>query len=256
MAEPTESPAKTSLALDVEAVRRNLGPVKVALIEQWIREVVGPFDAAIAPHVRPDSVVLDIGCSRGDPDLPALTRGRLLAGVDVDMPGLRANTIASVRVCAPMGRLPFADASCDVIVAKWVAEHLRRPLEEFAECRRVLKPGGVLCLLTPNANSIFTLASRATPYRLKQLFKGRLFGIHEEDTFRTYYRANTRRQLRRHFEALGFETVHFVWMPGMWTFLIFNRVLARCARALEQVQARLPGARAMSTYIIGVWRKP
>ena len=102
-----KKPPKESLELDVEALRRQLGPVKVALIERWIREVNGPFDAAIARWVRAESVVLDIGCSRGDPDLPALSTGKVLFGGDVDMPGLRANRIARAVVHAPVTVLPL-----------------------------------------------------------------------------------------------------------------------------------------------------
>jgi len=41
-----------------------------------------------------------------------------------DLPGLRGNTLAGARVLAPMRCLPFAYASADVVVCKWVAEHL------------------------------------------------------------------------------------------------------------------------------------
>jgi SAM-dependent methyltransferase len=248
-------PHKESLDLDVEALRRHLGPVKVALIERWIREVNGPYNAAIADQVTPESVVLDIGCSRGDPDLPALSEGRLLFGADVDLPGLRANRIARAVVHAPVTALPFADASVDVIAMKWVAEHLAEPEAAFRECARVLRPGGVVCVLTPNAWSIFTLLSRLIPYRLKQVLKGRMFGVHEEDTFRTYYRANTRRQLGRQCAAAGLGKVDLFLIPGMWTFFIFNRPLALLVRAVERVQQRVPLARGTATYIVGVWQK-
>ena len=246
---------KESLALDVEELRRRLGPVKVGLIERWIREVNGPFDAAIAAHVRPDSVVLDAGCSRGDPDLPSLSRGRLYLGADVDLPGLRANTLARAVVLAPATALPFADGSVDVLVMKWVAEHLEDPAGAFRECRRVLRPGGALCMLTPNAHSVFTLLSRGAPLRFKQVFKGRLFGVHEEDTFPTHYRANTRGALRRLLEPLGFREEQFGFLPGMWTFFIFNRPLALAVRAVERAQWRMPGLRAASAYLMGVWRR-
>lgn len=245
---------KESLALDVADLRRRLGPVKVALIERWIREVNGPFDAAIAAHVRPDSVVLDAGCSRGDPDLPSLARGRLYFGADVDLPGLRANSLARAVVLAPVTALPFADGSVDVLVMKWVAEHLEDPATVFRECRRVLRAGGALCLLTPNAHSVFTVLSRSVPLRFKQVFKRRLFGVHEEDTFPVFYRANTRGALRRLLAPLGFHEERAVLLPGMWTFFIFNRPLALAVRGLEQAQRRIPGLRAASAYLMGVWR--
>jgi SAM-dependent methyltransferase len=254
-ASPRSTDPKESLALDVEALRRRLGPVKVALIEQWIREVNGPLDAAIGAWVHPQARVLDAGCSRGDPDLPSLQRGRYMVGSDVDLPGLRANTLADAVVLAPMGRLPFADASFDVVACKWVLEHLEHPERDFAECARVLKPGGALVALTPNAYSAFTLISRAIPYRLKQILKGNMFGLHEEDTFRTWYRANSPRQLRRLAAAAGFEEAELQLLPGMWTFFIFSAPLARLVRRGELLQMRVPFLRQAATYYVGVWRK-
>lgn len=246
---------KQSLELDVEELRAKLGPVKVALIEQWIREVNGPYEEAFAPYVTNDAVVLDVGCSRGDPDLPVLQQARYYVGADVDILGLRANHLAQAVVLAPIDHLPFADNAFDVLVCKWVAEHLEDPTTALRECARVLKPGGVVAILTPNALSIFTGISAALPFRLKQILKGRMFGGHEEDTFRTWYRANTWRALRQHTQHAGLRPVTLFTLPGMWTFFIFNGPLARIVRRLEHLQQRIPVLRRFSTYLIGVWQK-
>jgi SAM-dependent methyltransferase len=245
---------KESLALDVEELRRRLGPVKVALIDQWIREVNGPYDALIARHVHEDALLLDVGCSRGDPDLPSIQRAKFSVGADLDLPGLRANNIDDAVVLAPMGALPFADNTFNVIVCKWVAEHLEDPAREFAEASRVLKPGGAIVVLTPNALSLFTMISRALPYRLKQIFKGRLFATHEEDTFRTWYRANTIGRLNALMAEAGLYPEVTRHLPGMYTFFIFNGPLAWAVRRMEQWQHATP-LRAMGTYIIGAWVK-
>ena len=246
---------KESLALDVAALREKLGPVKVGLIERWIREVNGPYDAMIEQAMSADSLVLDVGCSRGDPDLPSMYTGRGVIGADMDVLGLRANDMADGCVLAPMDVLPFADNSFDVVVCKWVVEHLEDPAGAFAECARVLKPGGAIAVLTPNGWSVFTLISTLMPFRLKQILKGRMFGGHEEDTFRTWYRANTLGALERVMGAAGFDCVEKALLPGMWTFFIFNRPLALLVRWVEHVQIKLPGVRNLSTYIVGVWKK-
>lgn len=46
--------------------------------------------------------------------------------------------------------LPLADACADVVVGLQLLEHVWTPLELLAECRRVLRPGGLLALSTPN----------------------------------------------------------------------------------------------------------
>jgi predicted SAM-dependent methyltransferase len=48
--------------------------------------------------------------------------------------------------------VPLEDASCDVVYHAHLLEHLRRPdaLNFMGECRRVLKPGGILRVATPD----------------------------------------------------------------------------------------------------------
>jgi SAM-dependent methyltransferase len=254
----SKKPSKESLELDVQALRARLGPVKVRLIEQWIREVNGPMDALIAGAMYGDACVLDIGCSRGDPDLPSMYTGRRTSSAPMStFRGYARTTWRRACVLAGARNLPFANGSFDLVVCKWVAEHLEDPALEFRECARVLRPGGVLVLLTPNAWSFFTLLSRMLPYRLKQIFKGRLFAGHEEDTFRTWYRANSpSAQLDLLMHRAGLGPRSFRLLPGMWTFFIFSEPLARFVRGCERLQLKIPGLRAATTYILAAYEKP
>jgi len=45
---------------------------------------------------------------------------------------------------------PFNDRYADVILSVELIEHLENPWDHFRECRRILKPNGVLILTTPN----------------------------------------------------------------------------------------------------------
>ena len=59
---------------------------------------------------------------------------------------LAANEMADERVVRDLNRdprLPFDDAAFDAITCAVSVDYLTRPLEVFAEVRRVLKPGGV-----------------------------------------------------------------------------------------------------------------
>ena len=46
--------------------------------------------------------------------------------------------------------LPFADNSFDVVSCLQVLEHLKDPDKAISELKRVLKPGGFVCVATPN----------------------------------------------------------------------------------------------------------
>lgn len=52
--------------------------------------------------------------------------------------------------------LPVETESQDCVIAFSVIEHLLMPCSFLVECRRVLKPGGRLVILTPNISTYFT----------------------------------------------------------------------------------------------------
>lgn len=244
------------MAIDEAAWLARIGPKRHRLLCLWTKDVVGSLDAAIAPYITADSVALDAGCSRGEQDLPSILRAGHTVGCDLDMAGLRANTLERDRVAAALEALPFPAESFNVIASKWVVEHLSEPVTAFKEWWRVLRPGGVAAILTPNAGSLFGLVSRAVPPGIKQWLKERLFGGLKEDTFPTAYAANTPARLNAAMAAAGFVPLDFRMLAGMWSFCIFNDPLARLVRAVERFQARTPGLRGFSAHMMGVWQKP
>ena len=50
--------------------------------------------------------------------------------------------------------LPYADGSFDLVIIKHVVEHLDQPEKCIQELGRILAPGGVLILATPNLDSL------------------------------------------------------------------------------------------------------
>ncbi|MQA83805.1 MAG: methyltransferase domain-containing protein [Streptosporangiales bacterium] len=104
----------------------------------------------VPPPSRGEAVLLDVACGGGllAPHLDGL--GYVHIGVDLSP---TAATVAHAHgvdavVRGDACRLPFADASVDVVVAGEILEHVPdRPLA-VAECCRVLRPGGTLVLDT------------------------------------------------------------------------------------------------------------
>lgn len=94
--------------------------------------------------------MLDVGCSGGIVADELRRDGARMVGVDIDVPGL---ALAGQRygaevafVCGDSQRLPFADASADVVICNHIYEHVVDPATLFAELRRVVKPEGLLYL--------------------------------------------------------------------------------------------------------------
>jgi SAM-dependent methyltransferase len=100
-----------------------------------------------------DREVLEAGCGEGyGADLIAGV-ARTVIGLDYD-----ELTVAHVRACYPrvdvrhgnLAALALPGASVDVVVNFQVIEHLWDQPQFVAECARVLRPGGVLLMSTPN----------------------------------------------------------------------------------------------------------
>ncbi len=89
---------------------------------------------------------LDMGCGDG------FWSGRLAsAGYAVTSIDLEKNYPAAIAVNLENG-LPFPDRSFDLVWSTDVLEHLHTPVRAVAEIKRVLKPGGLLTLTTPNSH--------------------------------------------------------------------------------------------------------
>ena len=95
--------------------------------------------------------VIDVGCGIGAL-LRAIDSPHAI-GLDHSADGLartRARLPSAVLVCADAAVLPFAHQSLGAIAAQHVIEHIPACQATCREWFRVLQPGGVLLVLTPN----------------------------------------------------------------------------------------------------------
>lgn len=96
-----------------------------------------------ADSIAPDAATLvDLGC--GTMPYRPLLAPRVARYIGIDLP---RNPLADLHF-TPDGRAPLADASVDVVLSSQVLEHVDDPAAYLAECRRLLRPGGVLLIST------------------------------------------------------------------------------------------------------------
>lgn len=97
--------------------------------------------------------VLDVGCSAGYVMEAAKRLGLESAGTDISAFAVEfCRQRGHVAEVGELERLPFPDASFDILTAKHTLEHTIRPLRALAEFKRVLRPGGVVFLVVPDAD--------------------------------------------------------------------------------------------------------
>ena len=106
----------------------------------------------LLPFCR-DAVVLEAGCGEGyGADLVASV-ARQVVGLDYDpltVAHLAARYPSFTTVRGNLVALPLTSSSVDVVVNLQVIEHLWDQPAFLAECARVLRPGGLALVSTPN----------------------------------------------------------------------------------------------------------
>jgi SAM-dependent methyltransferase len=138
--------------------------------------------------------VLEIGSGRGTLLADLIARG--VSAVGIEPSGLLASEARTAHPGLPLARmsgdrLGFADAAFDVVLSFDVFEHIADSDAHLAEVRRVLRPGGLYALQTPNkwTNSIF------------ETIRWRSFTAWKADHCALHSLEQLRRRLRTH----GFE---------------------------------------------------
>lgn len=98
--------------------------------------------------------LLDVGCSSGAFLLTARRLGFQVTGVEPSADAAQTARAAGLTVFTGyLEQAKFPDAAFDAITLIEIVEHLRDASALLRECTRILKPGGVILITTPNAHS-------------------------------------------------------------------------------------------------------
>ncbi len=175
------------------------------------------FYSRVNALATPSATVLDFGCGRGaygeDP-IPFRRSLRILKGKVQRVIGIDANPAAAQNpfvdqfFLLQQGRWPLENETLDLIVCDNVLEHLPDPAQFFDEAQRTLRPGGFVCIRTPNRWNYIALLSRLVPnQRHSQVLNIAKSALKDEDVFPTFYRCNTIAAIRRAFSSRQFEHI-------------------------------------------------
>ena len=130
-------------------------------------------------------------------------------------------------------RLPFADASFDVIVSDMTFEHIDDAPFVADELLRVLRPGGYICARTPNRFGYVRLMTGLVPNKMhSSLLKHIQPDRKEEDVFPTVYRMNSPGQIRPLFEHCN---VYHIYDSAEPAYYFGNSLLYRGLMVLHKL---------------------
>jgi 2-polyprenyl-3-methyl-5-hydroxy-6-metoxy-1,4-benzoquinol methylase len=138
-------------------------PVPAAGLKRVLALLLAPFPTRrenldrLVMHLpaRSRGRMLDIGCGDGSTLDTLAQLGWQVEGVDFDPAAVDGAARRGFHV--QLGTLEaqrYPDGVFDAVTACHVLEHVREPGAFLRECHRVLRPGGALVVLTPNARSL------------------------------------------------------------------------------------------------------
>ena len=136
---------------------------------------------------------------------------RAFVGLDMDPTAASNPYLTAFRGLGdPDGDWPQPDNSVDLVLSRYVLEHVRGPDVFFRNLRRVMRPGGRFLFLTPNRWHPAAVVSRVLPLSFKREVLKRMRGVDEDDVFGTYYRMNERRVVASLAARWGFSVERLI----------------------------------------------
>lgn len=155
------------------------------------------FRKKLLEHFSNNSICLDYGAGRGNVEYMRFNNVvAKVCGVDVDKAVMDNPYLHDAKIIDINNSIiPYEDDYFDFVYSDNVMEHVDNPNIIFEEIKRVLKPGGIFFVKTPNKLHYMPLIARFTPTWFHKFYNKKR-GREEIDTFPTRYTCNTENTVR------------------------------------------------------------
>lgn len=101
--------------------------------------------------------LLEVGCGNGEKLGILQDLGWQVEGVDFDPAAVENAKKKGLTVhLGTLEKQQFPSGHFDVVVMSHLIEHVHDPMSLLDECRRIIRPGGRLVVITPNAESLWS----------------------------------------------------------------------------------------------------
>lgn len=136
----------------LEALYRSAPQVRASgLTRDAAARVYADYVQFVSAFVNPGGRVLDVGCGAGWSTDLFVERGYDATGIDLNPDAFEPPARGGLQLTEGNGTaIPFPDATFDAAAAYQCLEHVAGPVRMLAEMVRVVRPGGVVCIVGPN----------------------------------------------------------------------------------------------------------
>ena len=212
------------------------------------------FRDCILRYLRKGNIIVDAGCGNGSQykyDLKNIAKE--IIGVDT-CDDLGQNENVTIHLKDNLENIPLLDGSVDIIISRYVFEHIKEPEKILKEFKRILKSGGKIIFFTPNRFNYVYLISSITPQKFHLwINKIRSGGtMTEKDTFPTYYRLNSGRAIRNNALKIGLRVEEIIFFEPEPAYLVFSSLLFRLGVFYERVVNQVSAFNFLRGIIVGV----
>ena len=216
------------------------------------------WHAEMISHVPAGSrAILDLGCGTGFFLAELEERHPGAVGLDISFEMLRVSeryVPGAKLVTGDAERLPFRPACFDVVFCKGSLHHTRDHVGFLANCRRALRPGGVLVMSEPcNDNPIIRLA-RTVLYRRSQHFDEGDLGFTRRGIVSLCQRAGMEVTKVKKYGILAYVFAGFPDHLGILRFVPGNAWITRAFLAIDRVLCALPVSSLLGFHVLVVAR--
>jgi len=135
---------------------------------------------ALARQLCQHRTVLDVACGEGYGAAMLAGNAERVTGVDISVDAIRhahsryGHQANLEFIAASCDRLPFPDASFDLAISFETIEHIEAQPAFIAEIARVLRPGGVLLLSSPNKRLYSDAHDYHNEFHVRELYRNEL----------------------------------------------------------------------------------
>ena len=230
------------------------------------RETVLSLLRSAKPRNSPEveCIGMDIGCGTGYTANVLESQWRMI-GIDLSPESLllcqRRGLVRLCRVDISCFSLPFKTASIDLVLALDVIEHIDDDIHALAECKRILREGGLLIVTVPAFTFLWSAWDEALGHRRRYTISGLIAAANKSGlSVRkiSYFflcilpAVIAVRQLKRIFKRQsGSYSTDFIPVP-LW----LNKILIQVGRLERWFIARLDTSLPFGLSIISVLEKP